>query len=327
MQDKTVVSLFQCEDYTPLKVKETLLKLFEPFNGVERFIKRNDLILIKPNLLKPALPEQAVTTHPLLIQALLELCLDHGGRPCIGDSPGFFSIERVSQTTGLKQIAEKLGVPIREFNNPVPVKSIHKGNTLKEFKLDRLILDADCILNVPKLKAHQQLVITGAIKNLYGCIPGKRKAKYHYKFGDLENLFAEMLVENYQLVKPAFNIMDAITIMEGNGPARGQPRFLGLLGGAQDGIALDRIFCEILGIPEHEVRTLRAARKMGVGTWDINQIEAIGADLEKVKMKDFLKAAPMPIKFQFTRVVRSIIRNLYYRWIKEKRNAEVTILQ
>lgn len=327
MQEKATISIECCKKYDFELLKGSITNLFLPFGGIQKFVKSGDRVVIKPNLLKPAHPDDAVTTHPILLKALLQLCLDLGAKPIIGDSPGFFSLKRVAEVTGLKIIADEMGVAISEFKSPVPVQSIHKGKTLHHFKLDRLIVEADCVINVPKVKAHQQLVLTGAVKNLYGSIPGKRKAKYHYQFGDRHNLFAEMLVENYQLIRPSFTIADGITAMEGNGPARGRPRQVGILVGGTDGIAIDRVLCEILGIPHRELRTLKAAEDLKVGVWDIEKIEIVGKPLAELKVPDFLMAEPMPIKFQFTRVIRSILRNLYYRHIKERKAAEVTVLQ
>lgn len=326
MKSKTPVSIIRCTEYKAEGLKPSLLKLFTPFGGIEKIVTRNSQVLIKPNLLKPSTPEEAVVTHPLLLKSILEICLDLGSRPFIGDSPGFYSLNRVAQVTGLSEIASKLGVKIMEFRTPVRVKSIHSEKTLRHFKIDRQVLESDCIINVPKLKAHQQLVFTGAVKNLYGCIPGKRKAKYHYQFGDRDNLFAEMLVENYQLVNPTFTIIDAIMAMEGNGPVRGRPRNLGLLIGGKDCIAIDRVLCEILDIPYSKVFTLRAAQNMNAGEQRIEEIEIHGEPIETIRVKDFLAAIPMPIKFQFWRFVRSVLKNLYFRWIKEKRKQKNRIM-
>lgn len=313
---KSTISIQRCNDYKMGLLKEALSNIFQPFGGFQAIIHRGDQVLVKPNLLKPSLPNTAVTTHPALIQALLEICLDMGAKPFVGDSPGFFSLKRVSEVTGLKKIADKLGIKVHEFKNPVSIPSIHGGRTLHRFKLDRRVLDADCIVNVPKLKAHQQVVLTGAIKNLYGSIPGKRKAKYHYQFGERENLFGEMLLENYQLIKPTFTVVDGILAMEGNGPAHGKPRTLGLLLGGKDGIAIDRVLCEILQIDPRKVITLQAAMELNVGAYDMDQINVVGEALKNLIVSDFLMAQPMPIKFEFTRVVRSVLRNLYYRYLK-----------
>ena len=290
-------------------------------------IRRGDHVLLKPNLLKPSHPDAAVTTHPKLILTIAQMCLDLGAHVTIGDSPGFFSLKKVAQSLGLTDPCKKMNIKIQEFRSPVPRKSIRNDHTLKQFKHDRLMIESDVIINLPKLKSHQQLALTGAIKNLYGCIPGKRKAKYHYQFGDRDNLFAEMLIENYELIRPTFTLVDAIVAMEGNGPARGRPKNVGLLIAGKDAVSIDRILCEIIGLPPELLRTLTAAKTLGVGNTELENIELVGALLGEIKVRDFLKAQAMPIKFELTRVIRSIVRNLYYRYFKEKTCQESTVLQ
>ena len=173
--------------------------------------------------------------------------------------------------------------------------------------MDRAVLEADKIINVPKLKAHQQLLLSGALKNPFGAIVGKRKAYWHFRYAQPE-IFTDMIVGVYKKVGPVLNIVDAIVAMEGAGPIGGQPRKLGVLLASTDGAAVDRVACELVGALAEKVPMLAAARRAGVGVTQMAEIELLGGDLGELRVDDFLFPELIPLRFSLLRVCRSVAR-------------------
>jgi len=174
-------------------------------------------------------------------------------------------------------------------------------------------LDADVVINVPKLKVHQQMQLSAAIKNPFGCAPGKLKTRLHFYRGEDKLTFAKMILEYYQLVNPQLTVVDGIIAMERLGPNGGDPYPLGILTGGVDCVAMDRVHGEIIGIPADELEFLIVAKELGIGETDIGQIEIVGEDIDSVKVSDFKLSRQTPVGFSPHRVLRSIIRNI---WIK-----------
>jgi ferredoxin len=157
----------------------------------------------------------------------------------------------------------------------------------KRFELARPYMEADRIINLPKLKTHEMMTITCAVKNLFGAVVGPEKAAWHLKAGADREMFARMLLEIYQLRKPDLNIVDAVTAMEGNGPGGGDPRHVGLLLAGVNPVAVDMIAGEIVGIPKKLLYVESAAAKLGLDGADRENVQTIGAPLEETIVGDF----------------------------------------
>ena len=196
------------------------------------------------------------------------------------------------------------------FSKPVSVRT--EGPRSLRLQLAREVMEADAVVNLCKFKGHQQLGMTLAVKNLFGCIVGKRKPAWHLRLGDRDNGFGEMLVEVYRHVAPSISICDGVLGMEGNGPGDGDPRMLGLLLAAEDGVALDRVGAELVGYPAEELRVLRAARSLGVGSSDIESIEVVGAPLDELKIEDWKRPEALPIFFNPARVAWSTAKQAVF---------------
>ena len=181
-------------------------------------------------------------------------------------------------------------------------------------------LDVDAIINIPKLKVHVQVLFTAGVKNLYGCVSGKQKAWRHFKAKNDLEWYSDMLIANYQLVKPVFTIVDGVVAMEEKGPTGGRPKDVLLLVGGIDVIALDRVIAELLSVSPEDVPILRAAKRLGVGEQDLSKIEIAGENLSSAKVRDFIFPELSPIGFDFIRVVKSLIRHL---WLKTVGKPEV----
>ncbi len=216
----------RCESYSD--VKEALKEVVDRLGGIERFVRKGERVLVKPNLLSPHTPEHAVTTHPDFVRAVCELIEEAGGKVIIGDSPGMQGIgEELFERTGIKD----LGYPCVLFDKE---RTILKNGWLLTSVLEKV----DRIINLPKLKTHTLTTLTLGVKNLYGLIPGVTKKKLHTKYPDPFS-FSHMLLELYFLVKPDLTLLDGIWGMEGNGPSAGNPVRPGIVAGSPSALALD----------------------------------------------------------------------------------------
>ena len=240
-------------------------------------------VLIKPNVLRASEASEGIVTHPAVLQAVVEKV--ESMRPAaivVGDNPGLFSYganEASFQQTGLMAAAK--GYYQNIGNDSLQVK--FNPEFMSTVSLSRIVLDADIIISLPKFKTHGLTVITGAIKNSYGFLPGAQKAKLHQAAGSPER-FHELVVEVFRLRVPDFFLMDAVVGMEGNGPASPDLREVGLILASDNGVALDAVMATMMGCEPALLRFLRQAREMGLGDYDLNQIEVIG---ELKKLPDF----------------------------------------
>ena len=178
-------------------------------------------------------------------------------------------------------------------------------------------MEADVVINLPKIKSHVQLTMTMGVKNLFGCVPGKMKAWWHLESGKNLDRFAEMLVQTALAIEPDLTIIDGIISHQGNGPSGGEPRFTGILGASEDVFALDRAILEILQVNPEIVPTIVAQSRSGQ-TWQLSEInfpllEPSQLEIINWKLPDKL----IPIDFGVPRVLRSTFKHLYIRFIKE----------
>ena len=304
----TKVALIRCDDYDDARVAGAIERQFALLGGLERFVKRDDRVLLKPNFIAPRSHHRsAAQTHPAVILAAARLLKEFGARPFVADSPAWANTATCARVLELTEPLRKLGVPIRELDAP---RKCHLGPGRPRVKISSAALDADVIINLPKLKAHQQLVATIAVKNMFGCVSGKRKAIWHFKKGDSAAEFCELLIGIYQHLAPALTIVDGIIAMEGQGPIRGQSKPLGWLVAGTDPIACELTCCRLIDVEPEQIPIIRTARQTGFGCANGDEIEILGDPLPARPCTDFQMPRMAPIKFSFTHVCRSIARQL-----------------
>jgi uncharacterized protein (DUF362 family)/Pyruvate/2-oxoacid:ferredoxin oxidoreductase delta subunit len=280
---KSNVSLVKCQSYDAEKVLKALREAIDLIGGMGQFVKRGDRVLLKPNLLYGKAPEKAVTTHPSIVQGVIQMVREAGGIPFIGDSPAIENLRRAAERSGIKRVAKEMGCPLTEFNKPThPTK--REGIFFKQFEIDQTVFEADVVINLPKWKTHGMTLLTLGVKNLFGCVPGSKKALWHLKAGENRNVFAQVLVDLYQIIQPPLTILDGIVGMEGNGPGSGDPIPLGVILASEDSLSLDQIVCDLLGIPRESVLTNRVAFEAGLGK---NEIEVRGEKVEESRIDHF----------------------------------------
>ena len=203
----------------------------------------------------------------------------------LGDSPAFGSTESVAKAAGIYTVCQEEKLEIVDFNNPVTVETPEKAK-VNSIPLASAVVNAEAIINCAKLKTHALTRYTGAVKNLYGCLPGKLKAQTHLRMDKIE-AFADYLLDIYLTVNPVLSLVDGIVAMEGNGPRNGTPRKVGVLIAGRDGVAVDTVACAVVGIDPSTVPTIIAARSRGIGFGRIEEIEVIGAKISDVQVSDF----------------------------------------
>lgn len=277
---KSKVVVLYCDTYDEEILYKKLSKGFELLGGISEFFSEDEKILMKLNLVRGAVPERAVTTHPAVASAAARLFYENGYRNLsAGDSSGFGSSLKIMEDLGLNDPYEKTGVRMTDFKDSEKVK-YPEGIHAKEFVLAKDVLETDALVSICKMKTHALEYITGAVKNQYGCIQGLNKAKGHTVYTSQES-FARMLIDLNKCVKPRFYIMDGITAMEGNGPTSGDPVAMNLLMLSADPVAIDSIFCSLINLPPENVPTNLFGKQMGLGTYLEEEIDIITEDGEK----------------------------------------------
>lgn len=282
-----IVSIVGCEDYLYEKVLKKVEEGLALIGGLSSFISPGDRVLLKPNLLIGRAPEKCVNTHPAVVKAVAQLVLEAGAQPVIGDSPQMGSALKVAEKCGIGEVARELGIEIVEFE-PVEVKH-PAGKFFKRFTVGKAVLEADTIINLPKLKTHGLTYLTLAVKNIFGCIPGARKAQWHVKTAEQGNIcFARMLLDLCTLVNPALSIVDGIIGMEGKGPGFGDPRDLGLIITGTDAVAVDAVIAKLIGVPPEHYPLLHTALNDGYGTASLDNIILKGLSITAAAPDDFI---------------------------------------
>lgn len=285
------VAVVRCKTYDVEAVKPALEEALNAVNGLD-FVKHGMKIIIKPNLVSFKKPDAAATTHPALLEALVEMLLARGADVTIGDSPGgphsLPLLNRVYAATGMDRL-EKLGAKLNRNMNEKTV-DFPEGKVLKNFTYTEYLDEADAIIDFCKLKSHGMLGMSAAVKNLFGTIPGLKKPEVHYKFqNDAE--FADMLVDLNEYFKPRLAICDAVVGMEGNGPTAGTPRQIGAIIASKSTYYADVVGAELIGMNIDGLPTLQAAYERGFAPASSKNLRVYG-DIRALTVDDF-KAPPV----------------------------------
>jgi uncharacterized protein (DUF362 family) len=273
---------------------------------MESFVSPGDRVLLKPNMLSPKSPEKAVTTHPAIVREVILLVREAGGIPFVGDSPGVGGVQRVAEKSGIMDVLRETGTELVEFSE---TREHNCTGIFKRIPLAVPYLEADRIINLPKLKTHEMMTITCGVKNLFGAVVGTAKAAWHLKAGADRELFAQLLVEIHQIRPPDLTIVDAVTAMEGDGPGSGDPRFVGCLLAGSNAFAVDRIAADIIGVPDKLRYVERAAEKLGLSGVASASIAVAGVQVEKVRVQDFRMPHISDVQFGLPQFLKTRLRH------------------
>ena len=286
----------RCPSYDQAEVDGAVGRALAALGGIRSYVKHGQRVLLKPNLLLLKPPETAICTHPAVVQAVAALVRQAGGEPVIADSPGGGalhnepSLRSLYRVTGMEAAARATGARLNLDCAGLQVPGPSAG-TVEMLDVMRPAAEADVIINLPKLKTHGLLRYTGAVKNLFGLVPGRTKLEYHARLHDAAR-FAEMLLDLVLWARPALTIIDAIVGMEGDGPSAGRPRQMGLLVASDDCTAADLAALDIIGMDPATVLTVRAAVRRGLSSGHATDLEVLGESLAAAHVPDF--DAPSP---------------------------------
>ncbi len=286
----TEVIIRKCPSYDSNLLKASASEIFKHFGGVNALYKKGGRVAVKVNLITPAKPEEAITTHPAVVWAFCEELLSAGVTPVIMDSPNAAikyspeSLKKIYEQSGYFEHLK--GLPV-EFNYDVSsvTARIQNGKAVKLAELISPVLNADGVLNLAKGKTHAFTCITGATKNLFGTVAGISKGAYHAKLKNVEN-FSDMLLDIAGFVKPALSVIDAVVCMEGNGPTGGTPKPAGYLIASTNTCAADKVFCDLIGFPFMSYPLLKKASERGILEADSIKLTGSYEIVKDFKMPD-----------------------------------------
>ncbi len=295
------VAVKQCTKYDINEVFNNISDIYKICNGPDLTNKK---VLLKPNILSDADPGKCISTHPVVIEAMIMFLQSKCSAIFIGDSPAVHTRGFRPHKSGIFGICERKGVPWIDFTvKPTEVKI---GNT--RIKVASVINDVDLIISLPKLKNHELVYFTGAVKNTLGLVPGFRKAKQHALYQDRES-FSRFLVDLNETVTPHFFLMDGIIGMEGRGPGQGTPVNTGVLAGSTNPLALDIIASTIAGYNPKDVPTNHIALAKGKWLKSITDINYVGPELGSLIKKDFKR---IPITANTNIAVKFLKNRLHF---------------
>lgn len=316
---KKIVSLEECRNYDYKEVKATIEKSFDNLGGIDKYINKGDRVLLKLNLLMSKKPEQAVTTHPVFTKALAKILIDYGAKILIGDSPGGpysrSMLKRVYKACGIDEIAEEVGAELNYNTNIMEVKN-DEGIILKKLTVVEMLKDVDKVISVSKLKTHGMMMFTGAVKNMFGIVPGVLKAEYHLRMPENED-FANALIDICTAANPVLSFMDGIVGMEGAGPSAGDPRDIGAVIASDSPYHLDVVATSIINLDPIKVPTIKGCIDRGLCKGNLDDIGLYGESINKFKVNDFNIPAIRSISF-VTDKYPKFLQDIYTRLLQPK---------
>ena len=311
----TFVTIVRCRDYDSDRVRAAVRRAVRLLPNSDCLLEKGRRVLLKPNLLSSHDPvERAVNTHPEFVRAVAEVFLDVGCEVLVGDSTGALapgSTEAAMKATGLLAIADELGVQLVDFDRaPTKEVPIPDGRVLKTLRIPRCVHELDLFVTLPKFKTHGLTMLTGAIKNQMGLVPGKGKKDIHLA-APKPAAMDEALVDIFSVAVPHLAIVDAVVGMEGNGPAAGDSRHVGLILASEDCVAVDAVAAEIMGCRAGQFATARLAQERGLGIAQLENISVLGERLEDVVIPDFRKP-PVSMSRKLGKLIpNSLLRKCY----------------
>jgi len=296
---RPVLSLQRCSGYEQQQVDAAISRLLEPLGGIRNYVKPGQKVLIKPNMLSCKDPGKAATTHPAVIEAVAKLCGEAKAQVFIGDSPPsiFGRTEDFWNRTGFAAAAAKSGATMLCFENDAKQALTFDSNGRRlTVYITRHCIDADVVINLPKMKTHNLTRITGALKNLFGLLPGLAKAQWHKTFPRPVE-FSNFIVDLAKQLPCHLTIMDGIEGMDGQGPSGGRVVKPEILMAAASPVTVDTGFCAIVGLDPAEVPMLRRCHELAWGPATLDQIDMAGTPLPELRFNGYRVPRLAPTSF------------------------------
>lgn len=281
--------------------------------GIRRFRGSGGLhgyrVLLKPNLISANGPAEAVT-HPAFLVAVAEVLRDCGARLSLGDSPALGSARRVCAKRGIAKALQGMEVELLDFVAARPVRL--RGGL--ELPIAEAALRCDLLVGLPKVKAHNQMLVTLATKNLFGVVKGVRKAMLHMSHGTNHQAFAEILCDLPEILPPQLHFADGIVAMHRSGPLDGDPLALYCMAAAESPLALDTALLSVLELDHARSPLWRVAAKRGLCGWDPRGLAYPGLAPQAFHGSGFLAPSHLnPVRFNAGRFLRGLWRRALLR--------------
>lgn len=294
-------------------------KASEMLTHIDIPLAPGDRVLVKPNLLRADI---LTCSNATIVAAACRYLLDKGCHVTIGDSPGFGTTKGVAKTIGLAAALEKAGcedVPLITLDSPVS-KPLSLGGTIG---LSRHALEADYIFNIPKLKAHSQMRVTGAVKNMFGCISGIRKALAHSLYGDKEKdgirMFPSLVADILGYLPPVITLMDAVAAMHVRGPSGGREYPARLLAASASPVAVDTAIYSMLGATPEDIPMWRELQRRAAPGAFLEEIVLSGDGIGEFDLSSFqLPGTLKDETFNPARLMVSTAKRLWARHVTHK---------
>jgi len=294
------VSVRRCEGYDIEKIGSLFSEIYSSAGGPDPRGKR---VLLKPNILTDDDPRKAISTHPVFIEAAIKFFQNSGAAEVlVGDSPAVHKPGFKPEKSGIADTCRRTGATWVNFLHGSKEVKLNRGR----IKIAGAVLEADMIISLPKLKTHELMYLTAAVKNTLGIVPGFNKAAQHALHYDRKR-FGRFLVDLNEAVTPSFFMIDAITAMEGPGPGNGMPVDVGLIIGSCNPLAADIIASEITGYNITDISTNKVALERGTWLKSPAEIKYDGPEKETIVHKNFRRVPVFPdgnmaVKFLIRRI-------------------------
>lgn len=298
---KASVVIKHCNGYELYKLECILKEVLQLLGGASIFFKAGQRVLVKPNLLTDAKPEEAITTHPKFVQAVVRILKKTGLEVAIADIPAHskleLNLERVYNATGMQDVAREEKIKLLTETRFIEEEGVIFSSWVKEY---------DHIVSLPKFKTHSLMTLTGAVKNLFGLTPRLYRINLHKSFVRPDD-FASVLLGVYKKCKPTLTFVDGILALEGNGPAHsGIPKNVGLVAASGDAFALDSVLAHVMGLKPDDIATCRQAKMQNLGATNLEEIEIKGDALEYLLINDF----KLPPAYMLAHLPRGMLKFL-----------------
>jgi uncharacterized protein (DUF362 family) len=299
------VALLACSSYGDKLLRETIAALLK---SLSFSIPYGAKIFLKPNLVTGARRDGLACTNAEFVVCVAEWFLAHGAKVTVGDSPAFGSSLQVMKACGMAAALQRLPVKLLDLKRKRRIML----NCGVPVWVSEDVLECDRLVNLPKIKAHSQMRVSLAVKNLFGAVLGCRKALAHMRYGEREGLFAALLVDLVSVLPAGVSIMDGIVAMHQKGPVNGEALHLGVAGASLNPVALDTAILRTLGVGEElSPLWLECQRRGLAGT----SFEALSFPLlrpEALQGPEFIVPVALdPLRFQMGHFIKNGLRKVF----------------
>jgi uncharacterized protein (DUF362 family) len=303
--DRVPVGILRQSEYDRPALKEIINTLA---HSLEFEVSRGARVLLKPNLISVKRKDGLACTHGEFIAAVAEWFIDQGARVSVGDSPAFGKARGVMAAMGISQALD--GLPVEKVDFLDSVEKRLAGGV--KVRVARQAFDCDLLVNLPKCKAHCQLLVTLGVKNLFGTVLGWRKPWLHMRYGESPEDFCAIIVDLLSLFPRSVTFMDGIIALHRNGPINGEPYPLGLVAGCVYPAALDTAFLHILGVDPEQSPLWQECRRQGLQGTDLEALDFPLLAPDSIDASEFaLPDLLQPISFRPRRVLSGALKRMY----------------